>query len=387
MRDGPASRSHGSHGSVAVALPAPAPPACPEPVGGAASALRAQTAAAAAGARVDAHRRQRVLAALVALAAGLALLGLAAGSQGLSWAAWQADWAAGQAPLLLGEIRAPRTLGAALAGALLGLAGALAQGVFRNPLADPFLLGSAAGASLGVVLVLAAGSGVGLGLTATTLQGLQQLGLVSAAFFGALAGVSLTLLLARGAQQTLRLLLAGVVVGVLLGAVGELFTLLSPEALRGRQHFLLGSTALIGWPAAAWLGAGLALALPLALAAARVLDALTLGEDAAASLGLHLGRWRLALVALLALCTGLAVSQTGLIAFVGLVAPHLVRRLAPSAHAYLLGASALAGAVLLLAADVAARALIAPQELPVGIITAVLGGSYLVWLLHRRSGP
>jgi len=332
-----------------------------------------------------ARRRRAVLLALGAAALLGLLLGLATGSHGLSLAVLAEDWAGDQAALLLGQIRAPRSLGALLVGALLGLAGALAQGVFRNPLADPFLLGSAAGASLAVVAVLAAGTLAGYAIPLATAAWLDRLGLAAAAFGGALGGVALTLLLARGAHQTLRLLLAGVVVGVMLGAVTDLLTTLSPEALRGRQMFLLGSTAFLGWPAVALLAAGLALVLPLAVRSARVLDALTLGEDSAASLGLHLGRWRLALVALLALCTGLAVAQAGLIAFVGLVAPHLVRRLAPSTHGYLLATSALAGGVLLLAADVLARAAIAPQELPVGVITAVLGGGYLLWLLGRRG--
>jgi iron complex transport system permease protein len=331
------------------------------------------------------RRRGRVLGLLVAAALLLLLLGLAAGSHGLSWRALVHDLADGQAGLLLGQIRAPRSLGALLVGALLGLAGALAQGVFRNPLADPFLLGSAAGASLAVVAVLSAGALAGYAVPVATAAWLERLGLSVAAFAGALGGVTLTLLLARGAHQTLRLLLAGVVVGVMLGALNDLLTTLSPYALRGRQLFLLGSTAFLGWPAVGLLAGGLALTLPLALRSARVLDALTLGEDSAASLGLHLGRWRLALVALLALCTGLAVAQAGLIAFVGLVAPHLVRRLAPSPHGYLLGASALAGGVLLLAADVLARAALAPQELPVGVITAVLGGGYLLWLLGRQG--
>jgi iron complex transport system permease protein len=331
------------------------------------------------------RRRVRLALALSAAALALLLLGLATGSEGLSFALLAEDLASGQAGLLIGEIRAPRGLGALLVGALLGLAGALAQGVFRNPLADPFLLGSAAGASLAVVIVLTAGALAGHVIPLATAAWLERLGLVAAAFLGALGGVALTLLLARGAHQTLRLLLAGVVVGVMLGAVNELLTLLSPEALRARQMFLLGSTAFLGWSAVALLAAGLAAALPLAVRSARVLDALTLGEDSAASLGLHLARWRLALVALLAFATGLAVAQAGLVAFVGLVAPHLVRRLAPSAHGFLLAASALAGGVLLLGADVLARTLIAPQELPVGVITAVLGGGYLMWLLGRRG--
>jgi iron complex transport system permease protein len=313
----------------------------------------------------------------------LGLLSLAAGSEGLSWAAWQADIAGEQASLLVGEIRAPRALGAWTVGALLGLAGAVAQGLFRNPLADPYLLGAASGASLGVVLVLVAGSAAGATLGLTGGGWASHLGIAGAAFGGALAGVGLTLLLAGGAAHSMRLLLAGVVVGVLLGAVSDLLITLAPQALRGRQAFLLGSTAHLGWAGLPLLAAGLALALPVAMRLARVLDALTLGEETAASLGLALGRWRAALVALLALCTGLAVAQAGLIAFVGLVAPHLVRRLAPSGHAALLGHSALAGGALLLGADLLARALLAPRELPVGVVTAVLGGGYLLWLLHR----
>jgi iron complex transport system permease protein len=314
--------------------------------------------------------------------AGL-LAGLGAGSDGWSWRAAAAladrasDW-----HLVATEIRAPRSIGTWLAGALLGLAGAIAQGLFRNPLADPYLLGSAAGASLAVVAVLAAGTGLGAAAWPTLLA---EAGLVGAAFAGAFGGIVLTLLLARGASQTPRLLLAGVVVGVMLTAVADLITTVAPQALRARQSFMLGNTALLGWPGTAWLAAGLALAAPLAWRLARTLDALVLGEDGARSLGLDLPRLRLALVGALALATGLAVSQTGLVAFVGLVAPHLVRRATTATHGYLLLASAAMGGVLLLAADVLARSLIAPQELPVGLLTAVLGGGYLLVLLHQRA--
>jgi len=133
------------------------------------------------------------------------------------------------------------------------------------------------------------------------------------------------------------------------------------------------------------MGLGLAVTLPVAWRLARVLDALTLGTETAVSLGLALGRVRVALVAALALATGIAVSQAGLVAFVGLVSPHLVRRFAPAAHGYGLVASAAAGGTLLLAADVLARSVIAPQEVPVGVVTALLGGGYLVWLLRRRQ--
>ncbi len=328
--------------------------------------------------------RRRLLLALAAASVLLLLAGLAAGGDGWSMAGLLQLSQDPDAGLIIGQIRAPRTLGAWLTGALLGLAGALAQGLFRNPLADPFLLGSASGASLAVVAVLAAGTLGAQGLSPPAAGMLSRVGLVAAAFVGALGGVLLTLLLARGAQHTLRLLLAGVVVGVVLSAVSDLLTMAAPEALRGRQVFMLGSTGFLGWDSCVLLGTGLVLTLPVAQRLSRALDALVLGEDSARSLGLPLPQLRLVLVCLLAAATGLAVSQAGLVAFVGLAAPHLVRRCAPGAHGYTLLASAAAGAVLLLAADVAARTLVAPQELPVGVLTAVFGGVYLLWLLNRQ---
>jgi len=336
----------------------------------------------------SAERRRRRVAGAMALVVVLGLAaGLATGSAGFSPRTFWADLHGDDAALLLGQIRAPRTLGAALVGALLGLSGAISQGLFRNPLADPYLLGSASGAALGVVLVLAAASLGGLSLGLATVQWIERVGLVSAAFVGALVGVALTLTLARGAVQTLRLLLAGVVVGVVLGAISDLITVASPDALRGKQAFMLGSTSFLGWNALALMAGGLLLLLWLAQRHARALDALTLGEDSAASLGLDLGKVRLQLVLMLSLGTALAVSQAGLVAFVGLVAPHLVRRNAPGPHGWLLLGSAAMGAALLLVADVLARALIAPEELPVGVVTAVLGGGYLFWLLRQRTAP
>jgi iron complex transport system permease protein len=320
----------------------------------------------------------RFAALLGIAAAAVAVAGLMAGSEGWSLA-WRDEW-----PLIAG-IRAPRTVGAFLAGACLGLAGAIAQGLFRNPLADPYLLGSAAGAALGVTLVLAAGGagGVSIGLASPDL--LLRAGLVGAAFCGALAGVTATLVLSGGAARPTVLLLSGVVVGVLASALSELLTLWSPDALRGRQAFMLGSTGFLGWPSVVVLAAALAACLPLALRLARVLDALVIGEAAATSLGLDLPRLRLLLVAAMALATGAAVAQTGLVGFVGLAAPHLVRRAVVVTHGRLLALSALSGGVLLAAADVAARTVIAPRELPVGLLTAVLGGGYLLALLHRRT--
>jgi len=328
------------------------------------------------------RRRLRLGLGLAGASVLLLLAGLAAGSDGWSPGALMQLATSDEGWLIVGQIRAPRTLGAWLTGALLGLAGALAQGLFRNPLADPFLLGSASGASLAVVLILALGAQGGGG--AATAGALANIGLVGAAFVGALLGVVLTLLLSRGAQHTMRLLLAGVVVGVVLSALGDLLALAAPDVLRGRQVFMLGSTGFVGWGSCLLLGLGLLLLLPAAWRLSRVLDALVLGEDSASSLGLRLPRLRLLLVGVLAAATGLAVSQTGLVAFVGLAAPHLVRRIAPGPHGFTLLASAASGAVLLLAADIGARTLIAPRELPVGVLTAVLGGAYLLWLLHRQ---
>lgn len=281
---------------------------------------------------------------------------------------------------IVGEVRLPRTVGAWLTGALLGLAGAVAQGLFRNPLADPFLLGSASGAMLAVAIALAL-----MGGGTDTASWVGRLGLTGAAFLGALGGVLLTLLLAKGAQHTMRLLLAGVVVGYVLGALKDLVTLSAPEVLSAMVGFVLGNTAFIGWSACAVMAGVLLPAMGLAWMLARVLDGLSLGESTAQSLGLPLAPMRIALVAVLALATGTAVAQAGLIGFVGLAAPHLVRPLARVTHGPLVLLSAMMGGVLLMLADIAARALIWPQELPVGVLTAVLGGGYLLWLMYRRT--
>lgn len=322
--------------------------------------------------------------ALALLLASLLLMLLGAGIGSTGWeSVWRlldtqtADPLAWQ---IVRDIRLPRTMGAWLAGALLGLAGAVAQGVFRNPLADPYLLGSASGASLGVALAMAA-----LGASPFALQGLLRLGITGAAFAGAVCAVLLTLLLAKGAHNTLRLLLAGVVVGVVLGAASSMVLMLSPEIMQAMQSFMLGSTSFVGWGACALMAGVLALVVLVAWSLSRVLDGLALGEATALSLGLPLAPLRMLLIVVMALATGTAVAQTGLIAFVGLAAPHLVRSLVRAMHGWLLLLSAAMGAVLLLGADLLARWLIAPQELPVGVLTAVLGGTYLLWLMHRRN--
>jgi iron complex transport system permease protein len=316
---------------------------------------------------------------LIAACAALTGVGMLIGSQGWEPASVWSSSAQALWPVML-DIRLPRGLGAWLVGALLGLSGAVAQGLFRNPLADPFLLGSASGATLGVVLLLAL-----LGSTPLALTALQALGLTGAAFAGALLAVGLTLMLAQGVSNPMRLLLAGVVVGVVLGALSSLVLTLAPEVMIALQSFMLGSTSFLGWSACAVLLLALLVSLPLALLLARSLDALALGELTAQSLGLDLRRIRWLLVAVICLATGAAVAQTGLIAFVGLAAPHVVRRLCKASHRWLVLLSALCGGALLQASDLLARGLLAPRELPVGVLTAILGGAYLLWLMRARS--
>jgi iron complex transport system permease protein len=305
-------------------------------------------------------------------------IGVCVGSSGIeslqnAWhddVAWQIIW----------QIRLPRTLGAFAAGALLGLAGALAQGLFRNPLADPYLLGSASGATLGVALALAFYGGNQFAPGAFV-----RVGLTGAAFVGALFAVVLTLLLAKGVQHTMRLLLAGVIVGVVMGAIASLISLMRPDVLQNMQGFLLGSTAFIGWAACLVMVCVLVPCLCLAWFFGFAMDALSLGESTALSLGVPLRLMRIVMVLLVALATGTAVAQTGLIAFVGLAAPHLVRSIMSVKSGSVATLSALMGGLLLLVADIFARSVIAPQELPVGVLTAVLGGGYLLWLMHRNQ--
>jgi iron complex transport system permease protein len=327
----------------------------------------------------DLARANRWTVLLLCMGLATVVLGTTAGSQG-----WQLWWSAGVDAVsqqIVWDIRLPRSLGAWLGGALLGLAGAVAQGLFRNPLADPYLLGSASGASLGVGTYLSLFGG-----QAWAAAWWMGLGLTGAAFVGAVLAVLLTLLLARGVQQTLRLLLAGVVVGVVLGAVTSLLSLLQPQVLQAMQGFMLGSTAFVSWSACATLAVVLVLCLVPAWVLARVLDALTLGEATAQSLGVPLRSARLLLIGVVSLATGAAVAHIGLVAFVGLAAPHLVRSLVRTTHARSVLLASLMGGALLSLADVLARVLFAPQELPVGVLTAVIGGAYLLWRVYRGSG-
>lgn len=328
------------------------------------------------------YRQQRIASllglGLLLVSMALLMLGASVGSTGFE--SVLNAWSDRVAQQIVWDIRLPRTVGAWAAGALLGLAGAVAQGLFRNPLADPYLLGSASGASLGVALAL-----VFFGASPFATLWLVRLGLTGAAFAGAVGAVMLTLLLAQGVQHTLRLLLSGVIVGVVLGACASLAMLMVPEVMQSMQAFMMGSTGFVGWAACTLLAAVWLVCMLVAWMLSHVLDGLSLGEATAESLGLPLPLMRAALVSVMALATGTAVAQTGLIAFVGLAAPHLVRSVAKTTHGRLILLSSLMGAALLLAADILARWLIAPQELPVGVLTAILGGGYLLWLMHSNT--
>lgn len=310
------------------------------------------------------------LFALFILSLLLVFLGCISGSTGMDWHFAESN------RTILYDIRLPRSIGAYLAGALLGLAGAIAQGLFRNPLADPYLLGSASGALLGVGIILCLSYAGEHSLV-------TMIGINGGAFVGALLGVLGALLLAGGYKSSLRLLLSGVVIGVIFGAANSLLTFIRPDLYQSLQSFMLGNTSLITWSATLIMGSALVVSVLLTLLFSPVLSALSLGENTARTLGLPLDQLRLLLIGVLALATGFAVAQTGLIAFVGLAAPHLVRHFSGGRQRTQILLSTISGGILLLGSDLLARTIFAPLEIPVGIVTAVLGGSYLLLLLRR----
>ncbi|MFB9308300.1 putative F420-0 ABC transporter permease subunit [Agromyces hippuratus] len=280
------------------------------------------------------------------------------------------------------ELRMPRVLTAAAVGAGLALCGAVMQALTRNPLADPYLLGLSSGASVGAVVVIVLGVGLLLPL---------------AAFAGALAALIATLALAgaagRGSSRgpggglsPTRTVLAGLAVSSMFGAVTSLviFWSATGDSYREILNWLLGSLAGTDWVSVAIAGGALvAIGIPL-IASARTLDAFAFGDAAASALGVHVGRSRVLLLGGTALLTGALVAVSGSIGFVGLILPHGVRLLVGSRHRALLPLSALAGALFLVWADTAARTLFDPRELPVGIITALIGGPVFAVLLMRR---
>lgn len=274
------------------------------------------------------------------------------------------------------ELRLPRALTAFAVGAALGMAGALLQGLTRNALAAPELVGVSAGANVAAVVVLVA------------LPDLPVAVLPLCAFAGAL-GASLTVygLAWRGGTSPTRLLLVGVAIttigyAAVFGVISSLDDLIQASQL---VTFLAGTVYGRGWPELAALAPWLVVLGGLGLLSARRLDALVLGDDVALSLGLSLERSRLGILALAAGLAGAAVAVAGPIGFVGLMAPHMARRLVGPHHARLLVATALIGGTVVLVADALARTAFAPIDLPVGVVTAVVGAPYLLWLLVRSS--
>lgn len=271
------------------------------------------------------------------------------------------------------SIRLPRLLLAALVGSALASAGALLQGVFRNPLAEPSVIGVSAGAAVGAV------GAIVLGLTA-----FGGAALPVAAFAGAIVASALVYL--AGRTDTVTLVLSGVAVNVMASAATGLLTYLANDAqLRDIVFWTLGSVGSATWPVVLTAAVPIGVVLLAAPLLAGQLDLLALGEREAGHVGVDVERLRLAAVALAALATAAAVATSGIVGFVGLVAPHLVRLVIGPSHRALLVASALAGAVLVLGADLAARTVAAPRELPLGVVTALVGGPYLLWLIRRAS--
>ena len=274
------------------------------------------------------------------------------------------------------QLRAPRVLLGALVGAGLALVGTALQAVTRNPLADPHLLGVSSGAAFGaVIVVLYLGEFAGL------------LSLPLAAFVGALASMLLVLAIASrgGRLESDRLLLAGVAVSFVMMAASNLLLYLgNPHAASSVLFWMLGGLGLARWELL-WLPAlCLALAMTLLLGLGRALNALMAGEQSAVSLGLEPRRVRLLVFVVVSLLTGVLVSLSGAIGFVGLMLPHVARFLVGAEHRRVLPVAALLGALFLVWVDVAARTWLAPQDLPIGIVTAAIGGVFFVSLLRRR---
>jgi iron complex transport system permease protein len=299
----------------------------------------------------------------------------------LGLARFPATWTP-QVETILLTFRLPRVVAAALAGAALAAAGALFQGLLRNPMADPYVVGTSGGAALGAVIGMLAGAHL-------TLLGFGVVPL--AAFAGALAAMALVTQLARVGSRVpvVALLLAGFATSTLLGYTVSLLLFVAD---RGQLHlprlyaWLLGGVSVAGWTQVAVVG-------PLALAGViagwalgRSLNALSLGEEGAARLGISVERDKRWIIATGSLLTAAAVSVSGLIGFVGLIVPHIARLLCGPDHRLLVPASALGGAVYLVLADLLARTLLPPAELPVGILTAFLGGPFFLWLLRRTRG-
>jgi ABC-type Fe3+-siderophore transport system permease subunit len=278
------------------------------------------------------------------------------------------------------QLRLPRVVLASLVGAGLAISGASYQGVFRNPLADPYLLGAAAGAGLGATLVIAY----------SPVETLGPFGIVPlAAFVGALAGVGCALALgtAAGGSHSATLLLAGVAVAAFLAAGQTLVQQQNTDDLREVYGWLLGQLGRTQWSDVVLVLPYLVPSCLVLLLCGRPLDVLAVGDDEASGLGVHPGRVRLLVILAASMATASAVAVSGLIGFVGLVVPHIARRFVGGSNARVLPVSLLVGGAFLVLADLVARVVLAPAELPIGVVTAFVGAPFfggLLWFGARR---
>jgi len=338
--------------------------------------------------RVGPLPRRPVVAALGALVGCLALAALALGPVQLPASAVIAALLGGGEPMetaILREIRLPRLLLALAVGAALALSGAALQGMLRNPLADPGLIGVTAGGSVGAVSVIVLGDL----LAADLPEALRPYLLPAAAFAGAGAVIALLFALSRRAGETsvATLILAGVAINAIGGAVIGLLVYVSDDRqLRELTFWSMGGLGAAGWPVVLVTLALTALALPTFLAAARALDLLQLGERAAFHAGLDVERTKRRMALATALGVGAVTAAAGPIGFIGLVAPHLARLTVGHGHRAMLPVAALYGLALVLAADLGVRLAVPPAEPPIGLATSLIGGPFFLWLLLRRAG-
>jgi iron complex transport system permease protein len=282
---------------------------------------------------------------------------------------------------ILWELRLPRVLVAGLVGATLAVAGAAYQGVFRNPLSDPYLLGVAAGAGLGATLAVAY-------VPRDPAWPLDPLPV--AAFAGALAAVAVTYALGVAgtrARTATTLILAGVAVAAFFTAVQTYVQQREVDTLRQVYAWLLGALGAVGWQQAALVTPYALVSWAALLAHRRLLDVLSVGDEEASSLGLRVGRVRLVVVVAASLGTAAAVSVAGLIGFVGIIVPHAIRLLIGSSYRVLVPLSVLFGAAFMIVADLLARTLVAPAELPIGVITAFVGAPFFLLVLRSTGRP
>ena len=322
-----------------------------------------------------------VLFAALTLAAGVGTVALGPAEIARAVLHGLSGQLSGTSDVIVWQIRLPRVLLAALVGGSLALSGAAYQGVFRNPLADPYLLGVASGAGLGATVALVFGSHLPWPFSNVPLL----------SFLFALFTVGLTLLLARrrGASSLssgplVSLILAGVVLGSSATALTSLLMLSQRDDAARVLAWLLGSFGLSSWAQLASMLPFALLAGVVTLASAQGLNVLGLGEESAAGLGLRVERFRALLIVAATLATAAAVSAAGIIGFVGLIVPHTLRLAFGPDHRTLLPLTLIYGAIFMVLADLAARTVVAPAEVPIGVITALVGGPFFLWLMRRK---